>query len=541
MKSLFLVLFLICNTVLASSTRSIDADTIRSSDHTSTYLTFTTGVINANSNKVSSVLDPVSAQDAATKNYVDSVASGLNPKQAVQDASTANIVGTYVNGVAGVGATFTVTATGAFTIDGQTPASGSRILLKDQTSGFQNGVYDLTVAGSVGVSPVLTRSLDYNTASDMNAGDLIPVINGTANSGTTWLQTATITTVGTDSLVFTKWSASAASYLLKSNNLSDVSSASTSFNNISPMTTGGDIIYGGTSGAGTRLANGSNGQVLTSSGGTSAPTWTTPGGSSPSFTYRSVTTTDTAVVTDYSLDLSGSSFTETLFTAVGHSGSILEITHDGTSETNLYTLNTTSGQTIGGIASGSYVLHTNGESLKIQSNGANWIILSHKTESGILGSTTTTITATTTNPTKGTVSKDQIYYTRHGSYARIFLTYIQTAAGAGVAGSGIYKILIPGSLTADTTNQQVNSSTAGITNMSPGALMGTMTVNGGATSGSGGFFGSAILFDSTHFQITGSDILNGTYSTWGAAREPLSSVIVNVSGWIDILISGWQP
>jgi len=45
----------------------------------------------------------------------------------------------------------------------------------------------------------------------------------------------------------------------------------------SPMTTGGDLIYGGASGVATRLANGSSGQILTSSGGTSAPTWTTKG------------------------------------------------------------------------------------------------------------------------------------------------------------------------------------------------------------------------------------------------------------------------
>lgn len=49
--------------------------------------------------------------------------------------------------------------------------------------------------------------------------------------------------------------------------------ASAAFNALSPMTTGGDIIYGGASGAGTRLANGSSGQVLTSNGGTNAPSW----------------------------------------------------------------------------------------------------------------------------------------------------------------------------------------------------------------------------------------------------------------------------
>lgn len=51
--------------------------------------------------------------------------------------------------------------------------------------------------------------------------------------------------------------------------------ANAAFNALSPMTAGGDIIYGGTSGAGTRLANGTSGQVLTSSGTTLAPTWTT--------------------------------------------------------------------------------------------------------------------------------------------------------------------------------------------------------------------------------------------------------------------------
>jgi hypothetical protein len=53
------------------------------------------------------------------------------------------------------------------------------------------------------------------------------------------------------------------------------------FDALSPMTTGGDLIYGGASGTGTRLANGSSGQVLTSAGGTSAPTWA----SAPSPTY----------------------------------------------------------------------------------------------------------------------------------------------------------------------------------------------------------------------------------------------------------------
>ena len=53
-------------------------------------------------------------------------------------------------------------------------------------------------------------------------------------------------------------------------------SALAGFDALSPLTTGGDILFGGASGTGTRLANGSSGQVLTSAGTTLAPTWTTP-------------------------------------------------------------------------------------------------------------------------------------------------------------------------------------------------------------------------------------------------------------------------
>lgn len=68
--------------------------------------------------------------------------------------------------------------------------------------------------------------------------------------------------------------------------------ANAGFNALSPMTTGGDIIYGGIAGLATSLANGSAGQVLTSSGTTLAPVWSTPSAVSATSTIVNDTTTN---------------------------------------------------------------------------------------------------------------------------------------------------------------------------------------------------------------------------------------------------------
>lgn len=150
-----------------------------------------------------------------TTAYVDlAVANGLagvNPAVAVLAASTANLTGTYANGVSGVGATFTVTATGTFSLDGVAINTiGQRVLLKDQSTGFQNGVYTATVVGAIAVSPVFTRALDYNSPSDINSTGAIPVQSGTVNTTTSWLLTSTVTTIGTDALTYVRFSSNPA-------------------------------------------------------------------------------------------------------------------------------------------------------------------------------------------------------------------------------------------------------------------------------------------------------------------------------------------
>jgi hypothetical protein len=118
---------------------------------------------------------------------------------------------TYSNGVSGVGATLTgPTNNVAVTIDGVTlTALGQAVLVKDDTqspSGAFNGVYRLTVLQTVGVKPVLTRDTAYDTPTEINETGLIAVISGTANQKTTWLQTATVVTVGTTPLVYAQYS-----------------------------------------------------------------------------------------------------------------------------------------------------------------------------------------------------------------------------------------------------------------------------------------------------------------------------------------------
>lgn len=161
-----------------------------------------TGSVSMSSNKISNLLDPTAAQEAATKNYVDTQLSAFQPLEAVVVASAlVNYPGVLVANV------LTVTATGAISVDGVTPSANDRILLKDQTTGAQNGVYVVTTVGSLGVSPVLTRAADYNTASAVNSGASIPVLSGALNKLTTWIQTATIVTLNTDSLVFSQFGA----------------------------------------------------------------------------------------------------------------------------------------------------------------------------------------------------------------------------------------------------------------------------------------------------------------------------------------------
>jgi hypothetical protein len=130
--------------------------------------------------------------------------TGTSKEKTCVAATTVNLTATYVNGASGVGATLTNSgAFSVFSVDGVTPTLKSRILIKNQTNTFQNGIYVLTNVGSLSTSWVLTRAVDFDSAFEIQPGDAVSVTSGTVNNDTNWLQTATVTTVGVSPITFT--------------------------------------------------------------------------------------------------------------------------------------------------------------------------------------------------------------------------------------------------------------------------------------------------------------------------------------------------
>jgi hypothetical protein len=154
--------------------------------------------------------DPTSALQLATKQYVDAVAEGLHVHASCAAATTgtlASITGgtvTYNNGTAGVGATLTLSVA-LTTLDGYTLLNGDRVLVKNEATQANNGIYTWATGGTV-----LTRATDFDTAAEMASGDFTFITNGTLYANTGWVQTDPVTTVGTSPVVWVQFSGAGA-------------------------------------------------------------------------------------------------------------------------------------------------------------------------------------------------------------------------------------------------------------------------------------------------------------------------------------------
>jgi hypothetical protein len=135
-----------------------------------------------NSHKITSLLDPTNPQDAATKNYVDNTAQGLDAKQSVKAASTANL-----------------TLSGTQTVDGIALIAGDRVLVKDQTTQPANGIY-------IVASGAWARALDADTWNELVSAYTF-VEQGTVNADNGYVCTVDQGgTLGTTNVTWTQFS-----------------------------------------------------------------------------------------------------------------------------------------------------------------------------------------------------------------------------------------------------------------------------------------------------------------------------------------------
>ena len=146
-----------------------------------------TGAIAMGTNKITGLGTPTDSTDAATKSYVDAVTEGLHIHASVIAATTANV-------------TLASALENGDTLDGVTLATGNRILVKNQTTQSENGIYVVQASGQP------TRATDFDTAAEVDSGDFVFVSSGTANGSTGWVQTNRPATIGTDAIAFTQFS-----------------------------------------------------------------------------------------------------------------------------------------------------------------------------------------------------------------------------------------------------------------------------------------------------------------------------------------------
>ena len=145
-----------------------------------------TGSVSLNSQTITNVADPVNAQDAATKGFVEATSQGLDVKDSVKVATTGNI-------------TISTALNSGDSIDGVTLADNDRVLVKDQSTASQNGIY------IVGSSPA--RASDLAAGADA-AGMFTFVEQGSVNADNGFVCTSNkgSAVVGTNNLTYAQFS-----------------------------------------------------------------------------------------------------------------------------------------------------------------------------------------------------------------------------------------------------------------------------------------------------------------------------------------------
>lgn len=138
--------------------------------------------IDLNAQRAVNAADASAATDLVTKQQMDAAVRGLSWKQAVRVATTANgaLATAYENGDS---------------IDGVVLATGDRILIKNQTTQTENGIYTVNASGAP------TRALDADSSAELDSAT-VTVQAGTAGADTVWTQTTNAPVIGTNNIVW---------------------------------------------------------------------------------------------------------------------------------------------------------------------------------------------------------------------------------------------------------------------------------------------------------------------------------------------------
>lgn len=155
--------------------------------------------------------DPTSALHAATKQYVDSISAGLDPKEAVRVATTTSLGGSYA----------TTPSNGRFTgaatsVDGVSLTSGNRVLVKDQADPKENGIYTYDGGGQY------TRSsdMDGSPAAEVSSGNYSFATEGSTNAAKGFVLTGDgVLTLNVDNITWTQFSGASNAALRDLSNL----------------------------------------------------------------------------------------------------------------------------------------------------------------------------------------------------------------------------------------------------------------------------------------------------------------------------------
>ena len=224
----------------------LNAQTTATASANNSTIVLRDGSANTAINQITLGADPTSAMQAVTKQYADSISAGIHAHEAVKAATTSNLSATYTAGTSdasgglGIGAILTASANGAISIDSYSASANDRILVKNQTTQTENGVYKVTTVGDGGTAWVLTRAEDANNspAGELNQGDFVFVLNGTVNTNMGFVMTAVGTStnptgaikIGTDNVTYTQFTGAAAitatAPLQKSGNTLSIDAAS---------------------------------------------------------------------------------------------------------------------------------------------------------------------------------------------------------------------------------------------------------------------------------------------------------------------------